>query len=65
MKTRQAREVRQIEMVETYNLCNSIKRLKDAPNYDQDRWKRALYHAVGMACHRGDQEKIRNALELP
>lgn len=65
IRVRRAATVRQTEVVETYNLAISLKRLRDAPNYDEDRWKRALYHAVGMSVHRGAAEKIRTALELP
>lgn len=54
-------------MVETYNLSISLKRLNNAPGYDPKRWKRALYHALGMsyAPSNAEMEKIRQALELP
>ena len=53
-----------VELVETHNLALSLKRLQESP-YDNDRWRRALYHAVGMTCSRVAAEKIRTALELP
>jgi hypothetical protein len=54
-----------IELVETHNIALCIKRLRDGP-YDQERWKRALYHALSMnVLSRGTLEKIRIALELP
>lgn len=63
---KQQAQVKQIELVETYNIYLSIKRIKDAPGYDDHRWKRALYHAVGMAIiGHSEQEKIRQALGLP
>lgn len=54
-------------MVETHNLCISLKRLASAPGYDQERLKRALYHALGMshASSKGEMEKVRQALGLP
>ena len=67
MTAKQDRETRQIEMVETHNLALSLKRLHNAPGYDERRWKRALYHALGMAfVTSGNQmEKLRQAMELP
>lgn len=64
--TNQLRETRRIELVETHNLSLSIDRLRSAPGYDTDVWKRAIYHALGMSgISRGTVEKIRQALELP
>ncbi len=53
-----------VELVETHNLALSLKRLQEGP-YDNERWRRALYHAAGMTCSRGTVEKLRIALELP
>ena len=54
------------ELVETHNLSLALKRLQDGGGgYDDGRWRRALYHAVGMVCTRNVSEKIRIALELP
>jgi hypothetical protein len=54
------------ELVETHNLSLALKRLQDGGGgYDDGRWRRALYHAVGMTCSRNAAEKIRSALELP
>ena len=57
-------ETRKVELVETHNIALSIDRLRSGM-YDE-RWKRALYHAMGM-CNIGSitMEKIRIALELP
>jgi hypothetical protein len=64
--TKQQRETRLNELVETHNLALSLGRLESSP-YDLGRWKRALYHAICMqAC--GDsamRAKIREALGLP
>lgn len=69
MKTaKQQREVRQIEMIKTYNLAASLKRLNDAPGYDTERWKRALNHAIQMShlgCTVQDKTDLRIALKLP
>lgn len=65
--TKQLRETRKSELVETHNIALSLDRLSGPP-YDLGRWKRALYHALAMAesgPDRGTLEKIRVALELP
>ena len=56
-----------VELVETHNLALSIKRLQSgSPSYDNERWKRALYHAVCMTVSNySTKQKIREALELP
>lgn len=64
--SKQLRETRKIELVETHNISLSLDRLRDAPGWDQWRWKRAIYHALGMSgIDSGTLEKIRQALELP
>lgn len=64
-KTKQQRETRLNELVETHNLYLSFRRLRSAP-YNNEKWKRALYHALSMGeVGRGLLEKIRIALELP
>lgn len=65
--TKQVRETRLNELVETHNLALALNRLNDATPYDSGRWRRALYHAL---CMRGMgspevRKKIREALELP
>lgn len=67
MTPKQERQTRQIEMVETHNLALSIARIKNVPGYDSMRWRRALYHAIGMTgCASNSMlEKIRQAMELP
>lgn len=64
---KQKRETRLIELVETHNIVMSLNRIANAPGYDPRRWRRALYHAIGMAESPTDntREKIRIALELP
>lgn len=64
---KKVRETRLIELVETHNLAMSLKRISDAPSFDSNRWKRALYHALAMSyvTDRSTQEKIRVAMELP
>ena len=64
--TKQQRETRLTEMVETHNLALSLKRLNDSP-YEPARKRRALYHAMLMADGFGREElaKIREALNLP
>ena len=66
--SKQNRQTRMIELVETHNIYLSIQRIRNAPGFDGDglRWKRALYHALGMAGGAHSQvEKIRVALGLP
>lgn len=65
--TKQARETRLNELVETHNLSLSLKRLEESAPYDQGRWKRALYHALCMnnTGSADARRKIREALELP
>lgn len=68
MKTKsQQRSTEKIELVETHNIALSIQRIKDAPGYHPDGWKRALIHALGMsnAGTRTEQTAIREALGLP
>jgi len=64
-ETKQQRQTKLNELVETHNLYLSIHRLRSSP-YDSEKWKRALYHALAME-NVGNRwlEKIRVALELP
>lgn len=63
--SKQVRETRRVELVETHNLYLSLMRLQEGP-YDHQRWKRALLHAGGMAgLSSGQMEKLRLALEMP
>lgn len=65
--TKQQRQTSQIEVVETHNLAMSLRRLKNAPGYDHERWKRALLHALGMSyCGDCSERKaVREALNMP
>lgn len=66
--TKQNRETRQIEMVETHNIALSLVRIQNAPGYDNDsRKKRAIYHAACMTNSFTNEEKknLRIALNLP
>ena len=68
MTTKQNRQTRQIEMVETHNIALSLRRLYDSGPYDSLRWKRAFYHALLMAHTSASFEEkalIRQALRLP
>jgi hypothetical protein len=62
---RQDRQVKQIEVVETYNLYRSLERT--AEKFSTLRLQRALYHALGMTelFDRDTMERIRIALRLP
>lgn len=62
----QLRETRKIELVETHNIALSIMRMSPH-GWDNNSWKRALYHAASMSGvpHRTTLEKLRIALELP
>jgi len=64
---KQQRDVRHVEMVETYNLYRSLARLRDGPIQGSGRrWKRALYHALAMEdIEPYVLQGIRNALQLP
>ncbi len=65
--TKQRRETRLIELVETHNISLSFGRLTEAGPYDTMRWRRALYHALMMdgCAGNGMLERLRTALELP
>lgn len=64
--TKQQRETRLNELVETHNIALSLGRLTNTGAYDTERWKRALYHALAMdgCAGHGTLEKIRVALGL-
>ena len=64
--TKQQRETRLTELVETHNIALALKRLNDAP-YEPARKRRALYHALLMSdgFNREETTKIREALSLP
>ena len=63
------RSTEKIELVETHNIALSIRRIRDAPapGYNNENWKRALYHALLMTSGAGKLtiQRIREALELP
>lgn len=64
--TKQLRETRKIELVETHNLALSLERINGSNCHGS--WKRALYHAISMSNvwqSREQMTKIREALELP
>lgn len=65
--TKQERETRLSELVETHNIALSLNRLSNTPPYDTGRWRRALYHALLMSAGPGyeERQKIREALKLP
>lgn len=67
MTPKQARETRQIEMIETHNISKSLARMRNASGYDNCRWKRGLYHAIGMwdGCSATELKAIREAMNLP
>lgn len=67
MTSRQHRETRKTELVETHNIALSLSRIRNSPGFDGQRWKRALVHAIGMAdvASKDEQRKIREAVELP
>lgn len=66
-ESKQQRETRNIELVETGNLAISLNRLQRIPgDYQGRRWKRAVYHALQMTgvCD-NTCAAIRAALQLP
>lgn len=64
--TKQQRETRQIEMVETYNIALSLRRLNPQSYASSVPVRRALYHALSMSgTSNATLEKVRIALELP
>lgn len=67
MNTKQQRQTRVIELAETHNIALSLKRIMNqGGGYDSERWRRALYHALGIAKAPTEmQRKIREALGLP
>lgn len=56
-----------IELVETHNIALAINRLREHSFYSDQRWRRALYHALLMEMPDKNQTmaNIRIALELP
>ncbi len=58
---------RRVEIVETHNITLSLSRIHNTRGYDDKRWKRALYHALGMSGLVSSLEltEIRNTLKLP
>lgn len=59
---------KRIELAETDNIARCINRIRMATNGPDYRmaWRRALYHAVGLAnLDESTQRRIREALELP
>lgn len=55
-----------IELVQTHKLSVALRRLKESKPYDDDKWRRSLYHALAIAgVAHSDLAKIRGALELP
>ncbi|MDH4172197.1 MAG: hypothetical protein OEW90_01030 [Betaproteobacteria bacterium] len=64
---KQQRQTNMIELAETHNIARSIARIRNqAGSYDNGRWKRALYHALGIAGTATiTLSKVREALELP
>ena len=49
-ESRSERVTRRIELVETHNIMLALHRLESIRPYDHGAWRRALYHAIGMAC---------------
>ena len=66
MSTKQLRETRKIELVETHNIAMSLVRLNPHILEGND-WKRALYHAVAMSgvAKTETLTHLREALKLP
>ena len=64
--SRRNSQTSQVELVETYNLTLSLRRIYATSNGGR-AWKRAIYHALDMAGVTGHQElqKIRDTLQLP
>lgn len=56
-----------LELVETHNIYLALHRLRDKPSYCDQRWRRALYHALTMEMpdKTTTMTNIRAALELP
>lgn len=61
------RSSKQVEVVETHNLLLSLNRIHNARGFGGSRWKRALYHALGMFGQIGftELQEIRKILRLP
>ena len=66
MSTKQLRETRKIELVETHNIALSIARMHPK-GWDGPDWKRALYHAAAMSgvAKTETLKRLREALDLP
>ncbi len=64
MSTHNRKNIQQIELVETYNIYLSLKRLMTVYNYTRAP-ARSLYHALCMcgAFDKDAREKIRQAIE--
>jgi hypothetical protein len=67
-ETKSQRTTRLIELVETQNIASSLRRIRDnASGYDNQRVKRALYHAISMHGNLTNEELagVRTAMRLP
>lgn len=65
-ETKQDRDTRNIELVETGNIAKSIKRIMGSPGWNTTaKWKRSLHHALLIAgVDMTTVGKIRGALEI-
>jgi uncharacterized protein YqiB (DUF1249 family) len=66
MKSSNRKDTRKIELVETNNIALAIRRMSPH-GWDNQSWKRALYHAAAMAevANKDTLRRLRDALELP
>lgn len=69
MKNKNRHSTSQIEMVETYNIALSLRRLQDTPSCGGNiAQRRAIYHAVCMTytLNNDDERRaLREAMKLP
>lgn len=65
IESKQAKETRLIELVETNNIARSLNRIKRISG-DREKWKMAIYHAMFISgCWKSELERVRQAFELP
>lgn len=57
---------KRVELVETANIFESLERLRKMAPLEDQRWRRALYHALCMTdISAAELTKIREAMHLP
>lgn len=67
IKQKRASKTSKVELVETHNIQSALRRLCGVPSYQEQCWRRALYHALLMEMPDKHETlaNLRVALDLP